>query len=70
MQILQQSNAQAFLYGFSHLFDGDIEQLTEPNLSVFKKNAFEKFYEKSERLRIDLDKQYKKQLRQIGQFDK
>lgn len=70
MQTLRQSNTEAFLYGFTHLFGGNITQLIEPNLRVLKKNVFEEFCKKSEHLRQQIDKKYEKEIKQLKQTDK
>lgn len=69
MQILQQSNAQAFLYGFSHLFDGDIEQLTEPNLLAIY-DLRQGFDKKNETIRLEIEKQCQQLEEKIKQTKK
>lgn len=70
MQTLRQSNTEAFLYGFTHLFGGNITQLIEPNLRVLEKNVFEEFCKKSEHLRQRIDKKYEKEIKQLKQSDR
>lgn len=72
MQTLRQSNTEAFLYGFTHLFGGNITQLIEPNLRVLD-DLQQGFDKKNEEIRLEIEKQYQqleKKIKQVKQAEK
>lgn len=58
------SKQKAFFYGFTHLFSADLGWIGQ-NFKALKADLSKEFHAKSKALRLELDKDYQKEIKQL-----
>ena len=59
-----QNQQKAFKYGFTHLFNADLSQIM-PDFKALREDLSKEFHSKSRFLRLKLDKDYEKEVKQL-----
>ena len=66
---LSKSNTKSFLWGFTHIFSGNLSELTQPKINLLKrdfKDIKKDFYSKNSSARLEINEKFKQEIARLS----